>query len=128
MKLRFLLIGFLMCISIPAFSANITWNGSAGDHVWSTAGNWVGGVAPASGDNVYFQAPGANPTLLCNVTASATCAAIYIITAGTGVATGTAQTITLNINSGVTLTTTNFYMQPSGNYPCLLYTSDAADE
>lgn len=38
-------------------SGPVTWNGNAApDTNWSTAGNWVGGVAPTNGDDVVFPA------------------------------------------------------------------------
>ena len=36
-----------------------TWTGAAGDHLWSTAGNWDAGV-PASGDSLVFPAGAAD--------------------------------------------------------------------
>ena len=33
-----------------------TWNGGGGDDNWSTALNWVGGVAPVAGDSLIFAA------------------------------------------------------------------------
>ncbi|MGZ6004601.1 MAG: hypothetical protein ACXWLH_00460 [Candidatus Saccharimonadales bacterium] len=37
-----------------AYAASRTWNGSAGDHKLTTAGNWVGGVAPSASDDLIF--------------------------------------------------------------------------
>jgi fibronectin-binding autotransporter adhesin len=37
-----------------AFAATITWSGTAGDGKLATAGNWVGGVAPVTGDSLTF--------------------------------------------------------------------------
>jgi len=45
----------------PARAATIVWNGASGvDTNWSTAGNWIGGVAPASIDDVRFLNDGAD--------------------------------------------------------------------
>src|ERR1700744_2626487 len=38
----------------PASAADRLWNGGAGDSKWKTPGNWTGGVAPASGDSLFF--------------------------------------------------------------------------
>lgn len=38
--------------------ATKTWNGSAGDNNFGTAGNWIGGVAPVNGDSVIFNEAG----------------------------------------------------------------------
>src|SRR5690349_17726771 len=38
----------------PALAADRLWNGSAGDSKWKTAGNWAGGIAPVSGDSLFF--------------------------------------------------------------------------
>jgi len=34
--------------------ANKVWTGATEDSTWTTAGNWVGGVAPVNGDDVYI--------------------------------------------------------------------------
>ncbi|HEU5124748.1 MAG TPA: autotransporter-associated beta strand repeat-containing protein [Verrucomicrobiae bacterium] len=48
-----------------ASAAPITWSGASGtDLNWSTAGNWIGGVAPTSTDDVKFFDDGADPTPL----------------------------------------------------------------
>ena len=36
----------LLALGVPALAE--TWNGGGGDDNWTTGGNWVGGVAPAS--------------------------------------------------------------------------------
>ena len=41
-----------------AFAATKTWTGTAGDHKFSTGGNWTGGVAPSSGDALVFNGTG----------------------------------------------------------------------
>src|ERR1700743_2559880 len=40
--------------AMPASAADRLWNGSAGDRKWKTAGNWAGGIAPVSGDSLFF--------------------------------------------------------------------------
>jgi autotransporter-associated beta strand protein len=44
----------LAAAPLTASAANVTWTGAVNGN-WSTAGNWVGGVAPASGDGVEFS-------------------------------------------------------------------------
>ncbi len=45
----------VLLIAVSASAASRTWNGGASpDPNWSTAGNWVGGVAPVNGDDVIF--------------------------------------------------------------------------
>jgi F5/8 type C domain len=47
-------IGFLgIAAAAPALGATVVWAGGSG--VWSTAGNWVGGVAPTSSDVAAFS-------------------------------------------------------------------------
>ena len=38
----------------------LTWNGGGTDNNWSTAANWLGGVAPLPGDNLVFPAGAVN--------------------------------------------------------------------
>src|SRR5436190_13327571 len=42
-------------IALPAFGTDRNWNGIAGDNKWKTAGNWLGGTAPVSGDALFFN-------------------------------------------------------------------------
>ena len=41
--------------AVPVSAANISWNGAT-DAVWSTGGNWVGGIAPVATDVAVFDA------------------------------------------------------------------------
>lgn len=41
----------------PALAATRTWNGTGGNVLWSTAGNWTGGT-PVSGDTLVFPTGG----------------------------------------------------------------------
>ncbi|HEV8378054.1 MAG TPA: hypothetical protein VGP99_04335, partial [Tepidisphaeraceae bacterium] len=38
-----------------ASAATQTWNGLGGDDNWTTAANWVGGVAPVANDSLIFD-------------------------------------------------------------------------
>lgn len=40
----------------PSFAATRTWTGGGGNNNLATAGNWQGGVAPADGDTLLFDA------------------------------------------------------------------------
>ena len=42
-------------VTLPAFGVDRIWNGNAGDNKWKTAGNWLGGTAPVSGDSLFFS-------------------------------------------------------------------------
>ncbi len=46
----------LACLALlpVASAATVTWSGLGGDDMWSTGGNWVGGVAPSAGDDLVF--------------------------------------------------------------------------
>lgn len=45
-------------------AASITWVGTAGDGKFSTASNWVGGVAPDDGDSIVFSNSALSATLV----------------------------------------------------------------
>ncbi|MCC6126418.1 MAG: hypothetical protein IT426_15780, partial [Pirellulales bacterium] len=46
---------------IPSASRTLTWDGGGPDGKWSTAENWLGDAAPASGDNLVFPTDAAQP-------------------------------------------------------------------
>jgi autotransporter-associated beta strand protein len=39
---------------VPAHADDRTWTGGGGDNFWTTADNWLGGVAPIAGDALFF--------------------------------------------------------------------------
>lgn len=43
-------VAILPAFSLPLSAAVISWNGAAADGAYATAGNWVGGAAPANND------------------------------------------------------------------------------
>ncbi len=70
--LRFLaavacLIGVLS--ASDGFASIIAWTGSANDGLWSNSANWQGGILPADGDSVSFNA---NPLGFSDVNYSVT--------------------------------------------------------
>src|SRR5512146_2020536 len=42
--------------ALPGVAATSTWVGAGPDNKWSTGTNWLGGVAPAPGDDVVISA------------------------------------------------------------------------
>src|SRR5215204_2285090 len=59
---KILVLGFVFLFSLNAFSAVKTWDGGGLDSNWTTAANWVGDVAPGSGDDLVFPASAAQFT------------------------------------------------------------------
>ena len=60
-----LILGASLLTFNTAHSATVIWNGASGtDTNWSTAGNWIGGVAPGAADDVKFFDDGADATPL----------------------------------------------------------------
>jgi hypothetical protein len=53
--LRLAVATSLLLGSVPACAATKYWTGAV-DRNWSTPGNWVGGVAPINGDDLFFWA------------------------------------------------------------------------
>ena len=53
--IRICAVPFASLFAVSATAANISWTGAT-DAVWSTGGDWVGGVTPTSGDVVVFDA------------------------------------------------------------------------
>ncbi len=53
----------LLSAAMPFAAQAVDWNGSSGvDSNWSTAGNWVGGVAPASANTTFVSFGAAGTT------------------------------------------------------------------
>ena len=50
-----------------AWAANVTWNNSTGNGLWSDPGNWAGGALPGEGDVAVI---GSNVTLDADTTVS----------------------------------------------------------
>jgi hypothetical protein len=47
---------FLALFGVVCLGATRTWSGAGSDNNWQTPANWVGGVAPSSGDDLIFPA------------------------------------------------------------------------
>src|SRR6266540_2207619 len=64
-QLRIPILLALACLAADLSpAATIIWNGASGtDTNWSTSGNWLGGLAPGSADDVKFYDDGADATV-----------------------------------------------------------------
>src|SRR5262245_4558262 len=51
---RFLALA-LLCSTIPAFAAAISWDGGGGDNSWHNAQNWSGDALPGPTDDVVIS-------------------------------------------------------------------------
>jgi len=83
----------------------ITWTNGSGDGLWSTAGNWQGGVVPATGDIAVFNS---SATDNCAIDANISVKGINIVNGYTG-------TITQNATKTITVGTEGF-VQASGTF------------
>ncbi|MDO8512701.1 MAG: DUF2341 domain-containing protein [bacterium] len=79
-------------------SNNIVWTDGSGDNLWSTAGNWQGGVVPTASDTAVF-----NSSATGNVTID-TNASVK----GINIASGYTGTITQSASYTVTIGTSGF--------------------
>ena len=73
------------------------WTNSTGDNLWLTAGNWDPAVVPTSGDTVYLDRTNISASYSCIINGAAQVGRLVIDN------TGSANSITLTINSGNTL-------------------------
>ena len=96
-KIQILAFGFLL-FSASIKGATITSTGAGG--AWSAGGSWVGGIAPAAGDDVII-ATGAT----INLTSSPTCLSLTIN--GTGILNLNTAAQTLTITNALTLNNTS---------------------
>ena len=95
-----------LCLAQTASGASGTWNGTAADGLWGSAGNWTGGL-PGSGDTATFDSAGGGFTTISlglGVTVSAiifnsSAAAAYTI--GSGAV--NSETLTLNNGGSITM-------------------------
>jgi gliding motility-associated-like protein len=99
------------------YAATITSTATGG--VWNVGGTWLGGVAPAAGDDVIIAA-GASVT----VPSSQTCRTLTIN--GNLQLTGTAMTLTITNNSVMTLASGSNLLIGSGNTLLFSNTSGGA--
>src|SRR5690349_16778524 len=53
-RLIWVVAAFALAIPCRAFAQKVWSGGASPDQKWSTAGNWVGGVAPVGGDALEF--------------------------------------------------------------------------
>jgi autotransporter-associated beta strand protein len=86
----------LIIFSAQSLRAQDVWNGLGGDNKWSTGGNWVGGVAPVSGQALEFMGstqPNTNNDILPNQSYSS-------ITFDSNAAAFTLAGETIGMNSG----------------------------
>lgn len=83
----------------------IVWTNGNGDNLWSTAGNWQGGVVPGTSDTVVF-----NSSAVGNVTIDTD-----ISVKGINIASGYTGTITQSASYTVTLGTEG-YVQAGGTF------------
>ncbi len=49
-------------ITVNATTTNLTWSGAGANGFWTNAANWVGNIAPANGDALFFPANAARLT------------------------------------------------------------------
>ncbi len=54
-EIRFCALPFAALFAVSASASNISWTGTT-DALWSTGGDWVGGVAPTAADVAFFDA------------------------------------------------------------------------
>ncbi len=78
---------------MSATAANVSWNGAT-DAVWSTGGNWVGGVAPVTSDVAVFDA-GSSANLTTALGADFSIQGLRITTPGGLITIGAGNLLTL---------------------------------
>ena len=82
---------FVVVVASTAFATPDTWVGGSGNN-WSTAANWQSGVAPVSGDDLFFDGNNttanydlANGLVFSNLTFNGTAGAFTLSTSGNGI-------------------------------------------
>ena len=90
---RICALPFAALFAVSAAAANISWTGAT-DAVWSTGGDWVGGVAPATADVAVFDV-GSVTNLNTTLGADRTILGLRITTPSGLITIGGANTLTL---------------------------------
>ena len=93
--LRICAAPFAALFAVSATAANISWNGAT-DAVWSTGGNWVGGLAPVATDVAMFNA-GSNANLTTALGADFSIQGLRITTPGGLITIGAGNLLTLGV-------------------------------
>ena len=57
--MKHLLLLLLSMLTIRSTAAIITWDGDAGDGLWSSPANWTGDLVPGLNDDVVIEAAAA---------------------------------------------------------------------
>ncbi len=91
--LRICAAPFAALFAVSASAANVSWNGAV-DAVWSTGGNWAGGVAPVATDVAVFDA-GSSANLTTALGADFSIAGLRITTPGGLITIGAGNLLTL---------------------------------
>ena len=89
----FCAVPFAALFAVSASAANISWTGAT-DGVWSTGGDWTGGVAPAAADVAVFDA-GSTANLKTTLGANFSIQGLRIMTPGGLITIGAGNTLTL---------------------------------
>ena len=84
---------FAALFAVSPTAANVSWNGAT-DAVWSTGGNWVGGVAPVTSDVAVFDA-GSSANLTTALGADFSIQGLRITTPGGLITIGAGNLLTL---------------------------------
>ena len=91
--IRICTVPFAALFAVSASGADISWNGAT-NAVWSTGGNWVGGVAPTTTDVAVFNAS-STANLSTTLGADFSIAGLKITTPSGLITIGGANTLTL---------------------------------
>jgi autotransporter-associated beta strand protein len=80
--LSFLCASLSVFLADAARGATFMWSGAGGDAFWTTAANWIGGVAPTAGNDLVFPAGAAQFTATNDFPALTAFNSILLSTAG----------------------------------------------
>jgi autotransporter-associated beta strand protein len=116
----------MLCVAPSASAANGTWNGTAVDSLWGSAGNWTGGI-PGTGDTATFNGAGGGFTTI-SLGGGVTVSTILFDTASAAAYTigaGAVNSETLTLNNGGAITMTGSVLQDELVNAAILLGTDA---